>query len=514
MGILEVSHLSMSFAEKQLYTDAEFSLNKEDHLGVIGQNGAGKSTLIKLITKQLFPDEGQIRWQKGIKIGYLDQYAESAHNLTIISFLKSAFKDLYEIEKQIQQDYVKYAETMDERLLERAGQNQQTLETHDFYGIDSRIDQVMQGLGIDTLGKNRRVSDCSGGQRSKIILAKLLLENPDVLLLDEPTNYLDTKHIEWLIDFLNGFSGAFMVISHDYDFLERVTNAIIDIAWGKITKYTGSFKAAIKQKEIKKEVQQKAFEKQQRQIEKDEAYIRKNKAGTRASMAKSREKRLAKMKRITPPSDNLRAHFKFPIKEILSANTLTVKKLVVGYDKPLLAPVTFSMTHGEKIVLKGFNGIGKTTLIKSILGEIPVFEGTANFGDAVKIGYFNQDLVWDDANQTPLQTIQNIDPLLEPKTIRQKLARAGINAANAMQPLNLLSGGEQTKVKLCILELHPSNFLILDEPTNHLDDETKDALRQALISYPGNMILVTHEASFYRGWVDQIIDVETLRKTK
>ena len=153
-------------------------------------------------------------------------------------------------------------------------------------------------------------------------------------------------------------------------------------------------------------------------------------------------------------------------------------------------------------------------MIKSILGKIPVFEGTANFGDAVKIGYFNQDLVWDDATQTPLQTIQNIDPLLEPKTIRQKLARAGINAANAMQSLNLLSGGEQTKVKLCILELHPTNFLILDEPTNHLDDETKDALRQALISYPGNVILVTHEASFYRGWVDRIIDVEALRKTK
>lgn len=504
----------MSFAEKQLYTDAGFSLNKEDHLGVIGQNGAGKSTLIKLITKQIFPDEGQIKWQKGTKIGYLDQYAESAHDLTIIDFLKSAFEDLYKIEEQMQQYYAEYAEKLDDKLLERAGRCQQTLEARDFYGIDSRIDQVMHGLGIDVLGKERQVSECSGGQRSKIILAKLLLENPDVLLLDEPTNYLDTEHIEWLIDFLNDFSGAFMVISHDYDFLERITNSIIDVAWGKITKYTGSFQAAIKQKEVKKEVQRKAFEKQQRQIEKDEAYIRKNKAGTRASMAKSREKRLAKMKRITPPSDNLRAHFKFPVDEILSANTLTVKNLTVGYEKPLLAPVTFSMTHGEKIVLKGFNGVGKSTLIKSILGKIPVFDGTAKFADAVKISYFNQDLVWDDANKTPLQTIQDIDPLLEPKTIRQKLARAGINAANAMQPLNLLSGGEQTKVKLCILELHPSNFLILDEPTNHLDDETKDALRDALINYSGNVMLVTHEASFYQGWIDRIIDVEKLRQNK
>lgn len=514
MGILEVKHLSMRFAEKQLYTDASFSLNKEDHLGVIGQNGAGKSTLIKLITKQIFPDEGQIKWQKGIQIGYLDQYAAVAHDLTVFDFLKSAFKDLYAIEDEMQHQYAEYAETMDERLLERAGHNQQKLEANHFYEIDSQIDQIMHGLGIDYLGKNRQVNECSGGQRSKIILAKLLLENPDVLLLDEPTNYLDIEQVEWLTAFLNDFQGAFMVISHDYDFLEQITNSIIDVAWGKITKYTGNFRSAIKQKEIKKEVQRKAFEKQQRQIEKDEAYIRKNKAGARASMAKSREKRLAKMERITPPSDNLQAHFQFPVDEILSANTLTVKKLIVGYEHPLLNPVTFSLTHGEKIVLKGFNGVGKSTLIKSILGDLPVFGGTVHFGDAVKIGYFNQDLKWDNPELTPLQTIQNIDPLLEPKTIRQKLARAGINAANTLQPLNLLSGGEQTKVKLCILELHPSNFLVLDEPTNHLDDETKNALRDALITYPGNVILVTHEASFYQGWVDRVIDIERLRNFK
>lgn len=512
MGILEVKHLSMSFAEKQLYQDASFDLNKEDHMGVIGQNGAGKSTLIKLITKQIFPDEGQIKWQKKIKVGYLDQYAQSAHDLTIIDFLKSAFQDLYEIEQKQAECYRLYAENMDEQLLEQAGRYQEILEAHDFYNLDTQIEQVMQGLGIDSLGKNRQVSDCSGGQRSKIILAKLLLEKPDVLLLDEPTNYLDTEHIEWLTDFLNDFTGAFMVISHDYDFLEKITNTIIDVAWGKITKYTGSFKTAIKQKEIKKEVQRKAYEKQQRQIEKDEAYIRKNKAGSRSNMAKSRGKRLAKMKRITPPSDNLQAHFKFPVLELLSANTLTVQNLVVGYEKPLLAPVTFSLTHGEKIVLKGFNGVGKSTLIKSILGKIKTFGGTVKFADAAVINYFDQDLVWNNPELTPLQIIQNQFPKLEPKTIRQRLARAGINAANAMKPMKLLSGGEQTKIKLCMLELTPCNFLILDEPTNHLDDETKNALRSACQNFSGNIILVSHEPSFYEGWADKILDVENLRQ--
>lgn len=510
MSILEVTDLSMSYADKQLYDKASFVLNKEDHMGVIGQNGAGKSTLIRLITGQTLPDNGMIKWQKGKKIGYLDQYAESAHDLTIGDFLKSAFAKLYDIAKKQEECYATYAKTLDDKLLEKAGKYQEILDAADFYSLDVKIDQVMTGLGIDVLGRKRQVSSCSGGQRSKIILAKLLLEQPDILLLDEPTNYLDTEHIEWLIDYLNAFSGCFMVISHDYDFLERITNTIIDVSFGKITKYTGSFKKAIKQKELKKEVQLKAYEKQRRQIEKDEAYIRKNKAGTRAAMAKSRQKRLDKMDRLTPPSDNLQANFSFPYIELLSSEILQVNKLSVGYDKPLLSPVTFSMSHGEKIVLKGFNGAGKSTLIKSILGQIKTFGGTAKFVDAAIINYFTQELVWDDPTKTPLQVLQDAYPKLEPKTIRQRLARAGINAANTLKPMELLSGGEQTKVKLCLLELKPSNVLILDEPTNHLDDETKEALKKALRDFPGNILLVSHEESFYADWVDKIFNVENI----
>lgn len=258
----------------------------------------------------------------------------------------------------------------------------------------------------------------------------------------------------------------------------------------------------------------KAYEKQRRQIEKDEAYIRKNKAGTRAAMARSRQKRLDKLERLTPPSDNFQAKFNFPYIELLSATTLKVENLSVGYERPLLSPVTFSLSHGEKVVLKGFNGIGKSTLIKSILGELKTFGGTAQFVDATVINYFNQELSWEDKTLTPLQLLQNIYPKLEPKTIRQRLARAGLNATNILKPLELLSGGEQTKVKLCLLELKPSNFLILDEPTNHLDDETKAALKQALLDFPGNILLVTHEESFYAGLADKIFDVEqvSLRK--
>lgn len=514
MSILEVENLTMSFADKQLYSDASFRLNKEDHMGIIGQNGAGKSTLIKIITGQELPDEGKIKWQNGTKIGYLDQYAESAHDLTIEQFLKSAFQELFDQATLQAKYYEDYALNFDDELLEKAGKIQENLEAHDFYDIDTKINQVMVGLGIDALGKDRQVSECSGGQRSKIILAKLLLEDPDVLLLDEPTNYLDVEHIEWLTEYLNSFRGCFMVISHDFNFLENITNTIVDVAFGKITKYTGSFRQALKQKEAKKEMQQKAYEKQRRQIEKDEAYIRKNKAGSRSNMAKSRQKRLDKMERLDPPSDALQSHFKFPYIELLSASTLTVKDLSVGYKTPLLEPVTFSMSHGQKVVLKGFNGVGKSTLIKSVLGIIPNFGGSAKFVDNAIVNYFNQDLDWDDKEKTPLQTIQDEYPKLEPKTIRQRLARAGINAENAVKPMNLLSGGEQTKVKLCLLELKPSNFLIMDEPTNHLDDETKNALKKALQTFPGNVLLVTHEPDFYQGWVDKIFDVESVRIQK
>ena len=372
----------------------------------------------------------------------------------------------------------------------------------------------MAGLGLNELGKEHVVAEMSGGQRSKIIFAKMLLENPDVILLDEPTNYLDTAHIEWLIEYLNDFAGAAMIISHDYDFLERVTNTIVDVSFGKITKYRGSFKQAMHQKEEKKALQEREYEKQQEVIDKAEHFIRKNKAGSKSTMAKSREKMLARMTRIDPPEDNLKASFIFPYENTGSANALRVENIQAGYGKPLLAPVTFSMTGGEKLLFFGFNGVGKSTLIKTILGKIPALSGTSTFSPSAKISYFDQDLIWDDPTKTPLQTIQYQFPTMLPKTIRQRLAKAGINAANAQKPMNLLSGGEQTKVKLALLELTPSNFLILDEPTNHLDDETKEGLKRALQNFPGNLILVSHEQSFTNGWLDKVLNVEKLSLKK
>lgn len=514
MSLLEVDGLTMSYADKELYKDASFALEKHEHMGVVGQNGAGKSTLIKILIGKVLPVNGTVKWQPGVSIGYLDQYVDIPQDETLIDFLHSAYADLYKAEAEMNKIYQDPDAMTNQKMLDKAGQLQEKLETHGFYDIDTEVERVMNGLGLTELGKDKPVGQMSGGQRSKAILAKLLLQNPDVILLDEPTNYLDTAHIDWLIDYLQNYDGAAMIISHDYDFLEQVTDTIVDVSFGKITKYRGSFQHAMRQKAERQEAQEKAYEKQQEVIEKAQRFIRKNKAGSKSNMAKSREKMLNRMKRVDPPSENLRASFHFPYEESGSANALRVEQLSVGYNKPLLKPVTFSMTMGEKMLFTGYNGVGKSTLIKTILGKLTAKGGTATFSPSAKVNYFDQLLEWDQPNLTPLQTIQDLFPTMKPQTIRKKLARAGINAANAAKPMHELSGGEQTKVKLAILELTPCNFLVMDEPTNHLDDETKDGLKKALQEFPGNLILVSHEASFTTGWLDKVLDVEKLSLKK
>lgn len=514
MSVLTVEHLSHQFLDKQLYDDTGFQVNPHDHLGIIGQNGVGKSTLINIITGNLIPDEGSVTWQKHTHVGYLDQYANLTPGLSIFDFLKTAFSDLYEKEAQMTKDYNDYAENPDDELLTHAGQLQADLEAHDFYNLETKIEQVASGLGIDAIGLDRDVSQLSGGQRSKIILAKLLLEQPDMLLLDEPTNYLDVNHIEWLSGYLNDFEGAFIVISHDYKFLEKITNCIVDIQFGQITKYTGTLQQALKQKAADHETYLKAYEKQQTQIQKTKAYIRKFKAGSRSKSAKSREKQLAHMDVLTSPGNLRQAHFDFPYESIGSQVLMTVNQLLIGYDgEPLLKqPVNFSISQTEKMVLTGFNGIGKSTLIKTLLGQIPAISGDFELAPNLKVGYFRQELYWPNPKQTPLEFMQNQFPEIRPKELRQVLARTGITADDIAKPLTMLSGGEQTKVKLAELMLKPANLLILDEPTNHLDDQTKQALSRSLASYPGAILLVTHEADFYAGdWVDDILDVETLQ---
>lgn len=509
MSLLTVDGLSQGFADKTLYQDASFVLNKEDHMGVTGQNGVGKSTLIKILTGEIIPDEGQVKWQNKIQVGYLDQYAKLKPGVTIRNFLRTAFQKLYDAETKLNDLYTKYGETGDDDLLVQAGKLQTYLEENNFYGIDTEIEQVAAGLGLAEIGYDHDVSKLSGGQRSKIILAKLLLQKPDVLVLDEPTNYLDVNHIDWLVNYLNNFEGAYLVVSHDYDFLAKITNVIIDIDFGTITRYTGDLKHALRQKEADRETYMKAYANQQRKIAKTEAYIRKNKAGTRAKSAKSREKQLARMDVLTPPPNNRQAKFDFPYVATASNLLLQTQDLVIGYDHALVKEAfNFSVGNGEKMAITGFNGIGKTTLLKTLLGKIKSIYGDFELSVTARIAYFKQDLTWPNKNMTPLQDIY---PKLKPKELRQALARMGLTAQQAMSSLKELSGGEQEKVKLAKMQFEPANLLFLDEPTNHLDNKTKDALRKAIINFQGGVIIVSHERDFFQGnWVDKTIDIEKM----
>lgn len=512
MSLLEVKDLSQSFVDKTLYEDASFVLNKEDHMGVTGQNGVGKSTLIKILTGEIVPDKGQVKWQNKIKVGYLDQYAKLAPGVTIKGFLKTAFADLYQREKELNKLYADYAKNGDNALLEKAGQVQTYLEENNFYDIDTQIERVASGLGLADLGYDHDVSTLSGGQRSKIILAKLLLQHPDVLVLDEPTNYLDVAHIDWLVGYLNDFPGAFIVVSHDYNFLGRIANCIIDIDFGTITRYTGSLKQALRQKEANRETYLKAYANQQRKIAKTEAYIRKNKAGTRAKSAKSREKQLARMDILNPPQSDRKAKFEFPYVATASNLLLQTQDLVIGYDHALVkSAFNFSVGGDEKVAITGFNGIGKTTLLKTLLGQLKPIYGSFELSVTAKIAYFKQDLTWPNNNMTPLQFLQEEFERKKPRELRQALARMGLSAQQATSPLKELSGGEQEKVKLAKMQFEPANLLFLDEPTNHLDNQTKDSLRKAIVAFPGGVIVVSHERDFFRGnWIDKTVDLEKM----
>lgn len=506
--MLSLVNITQQFGDKVLYEDVSVQINRGEHVGLIGRNGAGKSTLIKIITGELLPDDGYVNFPKNLKMGYLDQYVQVDDTQTIRTFLQTAFADEFAKEARINELYAQYAETYDDNLLTSAGELQNQLDQGEFYQMDTLINDLAEGLGIAVLGMESPLKQLSGGQRSKLILAKMLLEKPDMLILDEPTNHLDDEHIKWLVQYLQQFDGTYLVVSHDRQFLNQITTQIIDIEFGKLTKYNGNLEKSLKLKELQNESYMKQYEAQQDHIKKTEAYIRKYKAGSRSTMAKSREKQLAKIDRLTPPADTPKPHLNFPIAPIVTTLALETDHLVIGYQTPLLAPINLTIRYGEKVAIRGFNGIGKSTLIKTLLGEIPALEGTFHFPQHTKINYFSQELDWEYPLQTPLQYLGDRYPKANTKELRRQLSRAGLPATLAQEELKLLSGGEQTKVKLAEMTLKKSNFLILDEPTNHIDQDTKENLRETLAAFAGTVIVVSHEAEFYEDFVDRVIELD------
>ena len=509
MSILNVEHLSHGFGDRAIFQDVSFRLLKGEHIGLVGANGEGKSTFMNIITGKLMPDEGKIEWAKNVRAGYLDQHTVLEKGMTICDVLKSAFAWLFEMEEEMNGICDKMGEASEEELtqmMEELGTIQDMLTMHDFYVIDSKVEEVARALGLTEIGLEKDVTDLSGGQRTKVLLGKLLLEKPDILLLDEPTNYLDAVHIEWLKRYLQEYENAFVLISHDIPFLNSVVNLIYHMDNQELNRYVGDYDHFQEVYAVKKAQLEAAYQRQQQEISELKDFVARNKArvATR-NMAMSRQKKLDKMDMIELAAEKPKPEFHFKEARTPGRYIFRTKQLIIGYDEPLSRELDLEMERGQKIVLTGANGIGKTTLLKSILGLIPPLSGEVEQGDYLEIGYFEQEMS-QDVNTSCIEEIWQEFPGFTQYEVRSALAKCGLTTKHIESKVKVLSGGEQAKVRLCKLINRESNLLVLDEPTNHLDVDAKEELKRALQAYRGSILMVCHEPEFYEGLATEVWD--------
>ncbi|MCR5792575.1 MAG: ATP-binding cassette domain-containing protein [Lachnospiraceae bacterium] len=516
--ILDVKNLSHGFGDRAIFNNVSFRLLKGEHIGLVGANGEGKSTFMNIITGSLMPDEGKVEWAKNVKVGYLDQHTVLEAGMTIGDVLRTAFSDLYGMEQRINDICNELADAPEENmadLLDEMGSLQDLLDSHDFYIIDAKVDEIARAFELDSLGLDQDVTKLSGGQRTKVLLAKLLLQKPEILLLDEPTNYLDANHIEWLKRYLQEYENAFILISHDIPFLNSVVNLIYHMENQELNRYVGDYDKFMEVYEVKKAQLEAAYKRQQQEISELRDFVARNKArvSTR-NMAMSRQKKLDKMDIIELAPEKVKPEFYFKEARTSGKVIFETEDLVLGYEKenPLSKEINLRMERGDKIAVIGTNGIGKTTFLKSVLGLIPSLGGKVTLGDYLHKGYFEQECKM--GENTCIEEIWEEFPGFSQYEVRSALAKCGLTTKHIESKVKVLSGGEQAKVRLCKLMNRDSNVLLLDEPTNHLDVDAKEELKRALQEYKGSVLLVCHEPEFYEDWVTDVWNLEKFSKLK
>ncbi len=510
MSVLKCSDVSFSFGNRTILENASFVMQKGEHIGLIGLNGEGKSTFIKMITGELTPDNGKIEWCKRITTGYLDQYTSLSKGKTIRDVLRETFKHMYDLEAEMNMMYEKMCDcTIDEmnQYLEETGEIQSELESSGFYSLDAKIEEVANGLGLGDIGLDHDVANLSGGQRSKVLLTKLILAQPTILILDEPTNFLDEAQIIWLQNYLQNYENAFLLVSHDIPFLNNVVNVIYHMEDGTLTRYTGNYDSYMEMWEIKRRNQNIAYERQQKEIKAMEEFIAKNKARVATTdLAKSRQRRLDKMEIIDKAKEIIKPNFKFKECGASGKFVFVAEKLVIGYNEPLSNEISFAIERGQKIAIKGANGIGKSTLLKTLLGIIPPLSGECRVDYNIHYGYFAQEEEY--SKNTAHEEVWSMYPSMTNAEVRGALAACGLNKDKIESLMVVLSGGEAAKVRLCKIMLKECNTLVLDEPTNHLDVYAKESLKEALKAFKGTIVLVCHEPDFYSDIVTDVFDAE------
>lgn len=510
MSILTVENVSHGFGGRQILDNVSFRLLRGEHIGLIGANGEGKSTFLNIITGALSPDEGKISWCNRITTGYLDQQSTLTKGKTIREVLREAFQYMFDLEREMLDIYNRMGECSPEEtdaLMEDVGDIQERLEHNGFYMIDAKIEEYANGLGLGEIGLDRDVNDLSGGQRAKVLLTKLLLQNPMILILDEPTNFLDENHITWLRNFLQNYDHAFILVSHDMTFLNAVVNVIYHVENATLTRYSGDYNQFQEMYALKKRQLEQSYERQQKEIAQLEDFIARNKArAATANLARSRQKKLDKMDVIELRKEKPKPTFGFRPARTTGKEVVAARGLVLGYTEPLTRPVDITLLRGQKVAVRGVNGLGKSTLLKTLLQLIPPLAGKVETDQFVQTGYFEQEAA--SSSRTALEEIWAEYPSMANPEVRGALARCGLTKDHIDTQMKALSGGENAKVRLCKLMLKDINLLVLDEPTNHFDVDAKEELKRALQAFPGTILLVSHDPEFYNDIVTDIWSVE------
>lgn len=513
MSVLEIKNLSHGYGEVNLFDNANLTIGSGEHLGVVGLNGVGKSTFINILDGRISQDEGEVNYLPGIRRGYLDQHATIDGRLTVMEYLSEAFDYLYKESERLEEIYgqMETAEGEElDRLIKKSARISENLVEAGFYDLESQIKKIANGLGVNKFGYNTIIGTLSGGERAKLTLSKLLLSDLDIMLLDEPTNFLDIEHVDWLVKYLTSYKKTFLVISHDTAFLDKVCSGIVNIENGRIKKYGGNYSQFLAQREEDARQYGDEYRRQQAEIKRLSDYIERNKArASTAKMAHSRQKMLDRMEVLQKPAETVECSFEFPYLDVNAKEFFRTRDLSVGYLSPLIENIRLDMTSTDKLWIRGTNGVGKTTLLKTIMRLIKPLGGSIFIHPEARVLYLEQDLIFDNPNATATEYYSDRRPMDNIKKTRQALAQAGIKGELAIKPVCKLSGGEQVRVKLSVLTKSPSNLLILDEPTNHLDVPAKKALKEALIDYPGAIILVSHEREFAGEVCNKIFDAKS-----
>lgn len=510
MIIAQAQDLEQRFGGNTIFSNISFSVPDNARIGLVGPNGAGKTTLLKIMTGQQEPTSGQFTINKGLKVGYIAQENALDEDKTIWDEMLTVFDNLIEKNKRITKMQEQIAENPeDEDLLKRYDQLAYDFEQEGGFTYQAEIKSILNGFNFKENTWQKVIGTLSGGEKTRLAFVKLLLQKPPVLLLDEPTNYLDLDTLDWLEAFLKNYQGAIITVSHDQYFLDHLANQIFELNFGKLTTFKGNYSQYVKERELMNNQQEAAYEKQQEKIKKEEEFIQKNlvRAST-TKRAQSRRKALDKMERIKPPKHKQKVRINFTSDRPSGKEVLIAKDLTIGYpDKTMVSDIDFQVNKNDRVAIIGPNGIGKSTLLKTIMKKLEPKDGSIKYGASLDIGYYDQELQSLDPSKTVLDTIWDRHKTMPEKDVRSILASFLFTAADIDKTVGQLSGGQKARLTLTVLSLEKDNFLLMDEPTNHLDIEAKEVLEQALDNYDGTLLFVSHDRYFINELANKIISV-------